>query len=111
MAKIFYDHLIVYEEVEKGIDKVAKSQEERDELWQIVDELVHHRALGFILARLPRAHHEEFLEKFHQAPYDEGLLDCLKEKIGENLEELLREELGGLAYELLEEITGSKQKK
>ena len=111
MSKLFFDHLVVYEEVEKGISKVAKSQEERDELWQIVDELVHHRALGFILDKLPRAHHEEFLEKFHQAPYDEGLFDYLKEKIGENVEELLKEELGGLAYELLEEIMGSKQQK
>ncbi|MBI4153648.1 hypothetical protein HY503_01500 [Candidatus Woesebacteria bacterium] len=110
MAKIFYDHLVVYEEVEKGIDKIAKSQEERDELWQIVDELVHHRALGFILDKLPRAHHEEFLEKFHQSPHDEALFAYLKEKIGDNIEELLRQELGNLAYELLEEISGTKQK-
>ncbi|MEK7111757.1 MAG: hypothetical protein AAB875_00355 [Patescibacteria group bacterium] len=110
MSKLFFDHLLVYEEVEKGIDKIAKTHEERDELWKIVDELVHHRALGFILDKLPRAHHEEFLEKFHQSPQDEALFAYLKEKIGDNIEELLRQELGNLAYELLEEISGTKQK-
>lgn len=110
MSKIFYDRLIVYEEVEKGIKKVAKTSEERDELWKIVDELVHHKAMGFILGKLPQKHHEEFLERFHKAPYDEALFDFLKEKVGGNIEELLRQELGGLSFELLTEILGSKQK-
>lgn len=110
MSKLFFDHLVVYEEVEKGIAKVAKSREERDELWDIVDELVHHRALGFIFDKLPKELHQEFLEKYHAAPYDEGLFEYLKEKIGENIEELLKEELGSLAYELLAEISGGKQK-
>lgn len=110
MSKIFYDHLVIYEDIERKIDSLAKTQEERDELWGIVDELVHHRALGFILDKLPRAHHEEFLEKFHQSPHDEALFGYLKEKIGDNIEELLRQELGNLAYELLEEISGTKQK-
>ena len=108
MSKIFYDRLIVLDDVDSEIKAIAKSHEERDELWQLVDEMVHHRVLGTILDKLPSGNHDEFLERFGKAPYDESILDFLKEKIGENIEELLKQELGGLAFELLEEIRGKK---
>lgn len=107
MSKIFYDHLIVLEEVEAEIKNSAQTEEERHELWQLVDEIVHSKVLEFLLDRLPSVHHNEFLEKFHAAPYDERLIDYLEEKIGENIEELLKEEIGGLAYEILGEIRGN----
>ncbi|MGB6882108.1 MAG: hypothetical protein WBD86_02315, partial [Microgenomates group bacterium] len=65
MSKIFYDHLIVFEEVDRYIKDTVETHEERDELWQIVDEIVHHRVLGCVLDKLPKEHHEEFLGKFH----------------------------------------------
>lgn len=108
MSKIFYDHLIVLEEVEAEIKKTAETSEEREELWQLVDEIIHHRVLGSILDKLPGEHHGEFLEKFHKAPHDESLIDYLKEKIGENIEEVIRQEMGDLAYEILEEIRKDK---
>lgn len=108
MSKLFFDQLIVLDDVESEIKKVAKSPEEREELWHLVDEMVHHKVLGCILDRLPRGSHEEFLDKFQTAPYDEGLIGYLKEKIGENIEELIKGEVGGLAYELLEEIRGKE---
>lgn len=109
MSKLFFDNLIVFEEVEGKIDSIAKTEEERGELWEIVDNLIHHRALGLILDKLPKPYHTEFLEKFHLAPHDDALMDYLKEKIGENIEELLRQELGNLAYELLEEFASAKK--
>ena len=39
MSKLFFDHLIKLDEVEVEIKKVTKTQEEREELWQIVDEI------------------------------------------------------------------------
>lgn len=104
MSHIFYDHLLELGEVEKAIKKAAQTIEERDELWQIVDEIVHHKIMGCVLDKLPIQQHTEFLERFEKAPHDESLLDYLKAKIGENVEELLRQELGNLAYELLESI-------
>jgi hypothetical protein len=111
MSKLFFDHLIKLDEVEAEIKKVTKTQEEKEELWQIVDEIIHHRVMGCILDKLPKKHHTEFLEKFHQAPYDEGLIAYLTEKIGENIEEIIRQEIGGLAYELLAEIRGKETDK
>ena len=106
MSKLFYDHLIILEEVESEIKKSAETEEERHELWQLVDEIVHSKVLESILDKLPGEHHEEFLDKFHKAPYDEGIIDFLKEKIGENIEEIIRAEIGDLAFEILQEIRG-----
>jgi len=101
MSKIFYDHLIVLEEVDRYIKDSAETSEEKAELWQIVDEIVHHRVLGCILKQLPPDYHNEFLERFHQAPYDESLLTYLNEKIKKNIQELIKQEIGALAAELL----------
>ncbi len=108
MSKLFFDQLIVLDDIEGEIKKVAKTPEEREELWVLVDEMIHHRVLGCILDKLPRKSHEEFLTKFHAAPYDEGLMGYLEEKIGENVEELIKGEIGGLAFELLEELRGKE---
>lgn len=111
MSKIFYDHLIELEIVEAEIKNASKTPEEKEELWGIVDDIVNHKALGFILDKLPIQHHGEFLEKFHQAPHDADLINYLSEKIGENIGELLKQELGDSAYELLKEISEKTKKK
>lgn len=108
MSQLFYDHLIVLTELESEIKNVAETEEERNELWQIVDEIIHHRVLGCILDKLPNEHHYEFLSKFHEAPHDEGLINYLKEKISEDVEKVIRQEVGELAYELLQEIRQPK---
>lgn len=109
MSKIFYDHLIEFKKVDKQIKKVAKTSEEREELWGLVDEIVHHKAMGCILDKLPGQHHEEFLGMFHKSPHDEELLfGYLRKKVGDNIESLVRQEIGGLATELLSEISNSK---
>ncbi|KKU09526.1 MAG: hypothetical protein UX13_C0038G0008 [Candidatus Woesebacteria bacterium GW2011_GWB1_45_5] len=107
MSKLFFDHLIVLDQVEVEIRKSAKTKEEQEELWGLVDEIVSHKALDVILGRLHRDHHEQFLDIFHKNPHDETLIfDYLKEKIGENVEDVLRQELGNVAFDLLREIKG-----
>lgn len=109
MSKIFYDHLIILEEVESEIKKVSETKEERDELWELVDQMVHHKVFDTILGKLPKTHHEEFLDKFHKAPHDEGIFDYLKEKIGENIEEIIENEIGLLAFDLLKDLRKKKK--
>jgi transcriptional regulator of NAD metabolism len=101
MSKIFYDQLINLEDIEKEINSLAESNEEKEELWNIVDEIVHHRVMGCILDNLDTEDHEEFLIKFHKTPYDESLFDYLKEKIDKNLQELIQQEIGSLSFELI----------
>lgn len=106
MSRIFYDHIVVLEEIDKEIKQIAETSEERDELWQLVDEIVHHRVLGCILDHLPHEHHEEFLTKLQERPYDIGIMTYLKKKIRENIEDLIKKEVEDLKQELMETMKG-----
>ncbi|MBI3397265.1 hypothetical protein HY045_02200 [Candidatus Woesebacteria bacterium] len=108
MSKLFYDHLLVLDDLEKQINKITDSKEEREELWGLVDEVVHHKVLGCIMDNLPKEHHQEFLSLFEKTPYDESLIDYLKAKTNKNIEELIKTEIGELAYEVLSEIQNKK---
>ena len=108
MSKLFFDHLIVLNDVDVLIKQTANTLEEKEELWGLVDEIVHHKVFDVILKNLPKHHHQEFLERFHTHPHDESLIDYLSEKIGQNLEDLIKQEIGDLAFELLSGIKETK---
>ncbi len=108
MSKLFFDNLIDLSEIDKKIKKVATSQIEREELWQLVDEIVHHKVMGCVLDNLPQDNHEEFLEMYHKNPHDEkSIFEYLKNKVGKNMKEIIRQEIGALSSDLLEEIKSS----
>lgn len=108
MSKIFYDHLVVFEELEFEVDKMTKTPEEREELWKIIDEILHLRILASILDSLPNEHHREFLEKFHASPYDDSLMSFLNERIETDIEIFLKEEIKKLEKEIVKNIKGGK---
>ncbi len=105
MSKIFYDHLIVFEELEGVVKKTAKSSEEKEELWKLVDDIVHQRIFALILDNLSKEHHEEFLDEFHARPYDRELLSYLKGKSERDIVKLIQDELDKLEKEILRELT------
>lgn len=108
MSKLFFDHLVDLGEIDKQIKEVTKTQEEREELWGLVDEMVHHKVMGCILDNLPKDNHEEFLGLFHKSPHDGKLLfDYLRKIIGENIEDLIKQEIGVLSSDLLDDIKSS----
>lgn len=110
MSRIFYDRFIILEEIEVELDNLGLEAEERQELDQLIDEMIHHRVLDRILTHLPKKHHTEFLEQFHKAPYDEGLIDYLNEKVERSVEEHIREEMEKLKKDILEDIKSASTK-
>lgn len=102
MSKLFFDHLVVLDDVEAEIKSLAETEEERHELWHLVDEIVHHRVMGCVLHHLPKGNHEEFLGKFTASPFDEGLLDYINEKIEEKIEDMIEAEMEGIKGEIME---------
>ena len=108
MSRIFYDRLIVLENFGKEVKKRTSSKEEEFEIWNLVDDIVGHKIINMILEKLPIKDHSEFIEKFLDAPFDETLLDFLKERIEDNIEEVIKQEIGDLAYGLLEDIREEK---
>lgn len=101
MSTLFYDHLIVIKNLDKKIKKVSASNDEIQELWSYVEELIHHRVLECCLGNLPEESHTEFLEKLHKSPHDTGLLEYLNKKIGKDVEKLIKAEIKKLSKELL----------
>ena len=111
MTKVFFDQLTDLSKIEKRINKVAKIHEEKLELWQLVDEILHHKVLGCVLEKLPKEYHEEFLEEFSKKPYDEGLFDYLKKRIGEDIKDFIRGEVALLVMELLDDSPSGNRRR
>ena len=88
MSRVYYDHLIVLDDIENKIKDIAETREEKEELWQLVDDIIHNRVLVCVLDNLPKDHHEEFLGMFHEAPHSLSLMDYLKERIKDKLEKV-----------------------
>ena len=109
MSKIFYDHLIILEEVEIELDNLQLDKDERRELEHLIEETIHHRMVGKILTKLPKPHHEEFLKKFASAPHDPSLIHYLNHKIKESVEKHIAKEIESLKKELLTELKGQKK--
>lgn len=104
MSKLFYDHILNLGGVEKTIKSNGYTYDERLELWQLIDELLHHRVLGCVLEKLPKKYHQEFLDRFHTKPHDEGLLDFLYEKVGTDIKEFIKKEVAILILEIIQEL-------
>lgn len=110
MSKLFFDKLLKLDKIDKEISKVAKTREEKEELWLLVDEIVHHKVMGCVLDRLPEESHAEFLTIFEHSPHDEKLIfEYLKKKVGDNIEEILEAEIGKLSLDLLDTIALPKK--
>lgn len=101
MSVIFYDKLIVLKGIDRKIKKLASSSEERQELWQMVEEIIHHKVLGCCLTHLPTEHHHEFLEMFYHMPHNKELLKYLSDKSKKNMKKIIKEEIKNLTKDLL----------
>ena len=109
MSKMFFDHLTDLGKIEKKIKKIAKTKEEREELFYLVDEIIHHRVIGCILDKLPKKEHKKFSKKLAKHPYDENIINYLQTKITEDVEEFIKKEIDDLRSEFLE-LTYKKKK-
>lgn len=102
MSKIFYDHLIDFGKLDKLIKTHVKNKEARDEIYRLVDEILHHRVLGCILDRLPKDSHREFLDSVKAKAHDESILEYIRSRVTEDVEEFIRQEIVALSRELIE---------
>lgn len=100
MSILFFDRLIVLNKLEKKIKKISSTSEEKQEFFQYVEEIIHHKVIGCCLDNLPSDFHSEFLEKFHSAPYDEKLLEYLDEKTKKNMKKVIKDQIKKLTKDL-----------
>lgn len=110
MTKIFYDSLIMFEEITVELDNYELTEEERNEFINLIDETFHNRILDAILSSLPSEHQETFLSRFHKEPYNQELFSVLKELSGPDIEDKIKKEAEKIKKEILGEIKKSKKK-
>jgi ribonucleotide reductase alpha subunit len=101
MSTLFFDKLIVLDKLDHHIKNKYESNEERQELWQMVEEIIHHKVMGCCLDHLPKEHHNEFLDLFHKSPYDENLLKFLSDKTKKDMKKIIKDEIKLLTKDLL----------
>lgn len=106
MSKLFFDHLLDMSDIDKKVKKIVKNKDERDEILQMIDEIVNHRVMGCIFSQLPEECHEEFVAEFAKRPHDESLLSYVSERVTGDIEEFIQREIHVLADELLLIIHG-----
>ncbi|OGY09042.1 MAG: hypothetical protein A2782_00960 [Candidatus Blackburnbacteria bacterium RIFCSPHIGHO2_01_FULL_43_15b] len=112
MSKLFYDHLIILEEVEIELGKLELDRDEKRELEELIEETLHHRVLDRVLSELPRVHHEEFLQRFAETPHDPCLIGYLNKKIEQSVEEHIQDEVKKMKKEIMADIqAGAKEHK
>ena len=109
MSKIFYDHLVIIEEITSKLDRYNLDNLAKEELVMLIDETLHHEMMNLILSSLPEKHHEEFLSKLYRNPADESLLEYLKVHSGKDIEKLINEEAKKVKKEILMEIKRSRK--
>ncbi len=109
MAKIFYDHLILHEEITAELDVYAVSKTEREELIDLIDQAIHNQVLSLILKHLPHDKHEKFLLDLYHKPHDPALLESLKKDI-DALEDKIQAEALKIKKDILAEIKRSQKK-
>ncbi|MBX4205761.1 hypothetical protein KW795_01045 [Candidatus Microgenomates bacterium] len=101
MSQIFWDQYLDLDDINREIIQISSSTDERDELSQIVDGIIHHRLMSCILGNLEEADHEEFLLMFAKAPHDQNLTEFLKDRIKSDFVQLIKLEVEKIRQEIL----------
>ena len=101
MSILFFDKLVFLDKLDHQIKKRYLTNEERQEIWQMVEEIIHHRVIGCCLHHLPKNYHNEFLDIFHKSPHDENILKFLSSKTKKDMKKVIKDEIKTLTKELL----------
>ncbi len=104
MAKLFYDHLIIIEEIVAVLDTHNLSPKDKQTFLELIDKTMHHHILDAILTHLPEEHHETFLKKLHGAPHDPNIMSFLKEHSSVDIEKEILKQANTVKKTLLKEI-------
>jgi hypothetical protein len=110
MSKVFYDQLVVIEDIYQELDNHLLSDDERTELKNLADQHLHHHILTVILNHLPAHHHPFFLENLLKGPNDAKLLSFLKKEIKADIESVIKSEAAKIKKDILSEISKAKNK-
>ena len=104
MSKLFYDHLIVIEEITTVLDTHKLKAKDRVKIMELVESTLQHEILDAIFTYLPKENHEEFLKMFHAFPASGKLMDYLSHHSAVNIELAILDRANKTKRKLLSEV-------
>lgn len=104
MAKLFFDHLVIREEIDIELSGLSLTDEERVELAEIVDQTLINQVLNVVLNHLPKDKHADFISRFHASPGDASLLEYLKLSAHPQIDEEIKKHAIKLKQDIISEI-------
>jgi len=104
MSRVFYDKLIKLEKVEEYINRVAETNEQKQEMWGIVDSMIHYKMMDLILQKLQQDLHEDFIQEFTKKPHDKEHFTYLAKHVGEDIRTFLKLEMERFTMVILKEL-------
>jgi hypothetical protein len=107
MSKLFYDHLIVLDDIIIELDKYEIPRGEREKVLDTLDEIIHQYILDTILFHLPQQHHNQFLTDFTQSPHSPSILAFVKEKTRVDIEREIKKTVKSIKKKILQDIQES----
>ncbi|KKQ50506.1 MAG: hypothetical protein US95_C0032G0004 [Candidatus Woesebacteria bacterium GW2011_GWB1_38_5] len=102
MSKIFFDHLIEIEEIKIYIDGIVEDHDEKEDLWNLIDEFINYNMISSILTALDEESHSEFVTMFLDKPYDLEITKYLDSRLAVPLSTLAKDIEKKMLYELSE---------
>ncbi len=109
--KVFYDHIIIIDDIITEIEVMDFEESEKQEIYSLVDSIIHHRVLEHILDMLDIVHHDEFLTRFYAQPDDMRHLVFLEKKTNKDMVSELHKLSEALKKELRRDIKKHKKTK
>lgn len=107
--KTFYHHLTFIDDILTELDGYHMDRLDREEIVELVHQIMLHHSLNVILNHLPRQHHETFLEAFKADPTDERHWELLRAEIKEDIEAAIKSQAEKIKKEILLEVKRSKR--
>jgi hypothetical protein len=104
MNKVFYDHLIIIEEVITIIDAHDIDAQEKKQIMDLVEQTLHQEILNTVFNHLPKDHHETFLIHFNAVPHDRKIIDFIKDKSGVDIEKEILKTANSVKKKIIKEI-------
>jgi hypothetical protein len=104
MSTLFFDHLVIREEIEFTLNSYVISPDEREELIEIIDNTLTHHVLNVILNHLPKEKHAEFMSAFYDRPDDVAHLEYLKVYAHPQIEAEIKKQAAKIKADIVSEI-------
>ena len=105
MATLFYDHLIDWQRLEDAFARLELEPEERAELWEHAEHTLHTEVIMVFVSHLPKEKHEEFITRFHAAPFDSSHLHFVVSHTTSDVDSAVKERANAVINEMLAELS------